>query len=275
MPRPIKSPMQPKPGSPLFLVKLAADLLKVHRDFLSKVDEFISETRSFSVKAQKVDEANRDAKAIATDVRAQMERILNLPRGEDGHTPTVSELLALIRPLIPAPIKGDTGDAADPVDEEAIAARVLSLIPVPKDGESPALDMIVTAVIEELKANDNLKLEERFKRVHNDVASYRNQLAGKVYGKDTWARGGGSGSTTSGKSVTTQYVLTAVQAGNDVTIDLTQLTNWATFDQLICVYRNNVPQTEGAAYNFTKSGATVTIFNAASDEIFNITYSYV
>ncbi len=92
---------------------------------------------------------------------------------------------------------------------------------------------------------------------------------GKIY-----ARGGGSGTTTSGETVTTQYILTAVQSGSDVTIDLTQLTNWATFSRIICVYRNNIPQTEGASYNFTKTSSTLTIYNADASEIFNLTYSY-
>lgn len=81
------------------------------------------------------------------------------------------------------------------------------------------------------------------------------------------ASGGGSGT-----NVTTQYQLTAVQAGSDITIDLTQLTNWATFSDLIAVYRNNIMQTEGI--DFTFASPTVTIANADAAEIFNVTYAY-
>lgn len=85
---------------------------------------------------------------------------------------------------------------------------------------------------------------------------------------------GGAGSSMTTSSVTTQYLLNAVQSGNDVTIALSQLTNFATFSAIITLYRNNVPQTLGASYNFTVSGSTVTIFNADAGEIFNITYSF-
>jgi hypothetical protein len=172
---------------------------------------------------------------------------------------------------------------------DAIVSEVVRRIPKPKDGKNgvtPTKDEIVNA-IKGLSWKDIPGLE-------NEVASYRNQLAGKVYGKDTWARGAGTtvsaGSNItlvpqadgtvqinasgggSGTNVTTQYQLTAVQAGSNVTIDLTQLTNWATFTDLIAVYRNNIMQTEGI--DFTVAGSTVTVLNADASEIFNITYAY-
>lgn len=111
-----------------------------------------------------------------------------------------------------------------------------------------------------------------------DISQIRNansfMFGGKRYKIEELMHGGGSGSTTSGKSVTTQYILTAVQSGSDVTIDLTQLSHYATFDTLIAVYRNNVPQTQGANYNFTATATTVTIFNADASEIYNLTYSF-
>lgn len=85
---------------------------------------------------------------------------------------------------------------------------------------------------------------------------------------------GGAGSSMTTSNVTTQYVLAAVQSGSDVTIALSQLTNFATLSSIITVYRNNVPQTQGASYNFTATATVVTIFNADAGEIFNITYSY-
>lgn len=252
--KPIKSPMQAKAGSPLFLVKLAADLLKVHRDFLSKVDIFIKEN---------------------TSIREEISRINKLPEGKQG-------------PRGPQGLMGPAGkDGRDGLDGKDGFMPDLTIIAdlvkaeIPKTQEVP-VDLIAARAVQQIEDRDLLKIDERFKKMGLDIASYRNQLAmgqrqpqaGKIYGKNTWARGGGSGSTSSGKNVTTQYLLTAVQAGSDITIDLTQLTNWATFDQIICVYRNNIPQTEGANYNFTKSGSTLTIFNADAGEIFNITYAY-
>ena len=130
--------------------------------------------------------------------------------------------------------------------------------------------------------------------VENEISSYRNQLAGKQYGKDTYVRGGGmtmsAGSNItlvpkadgtveinasgggSGTNVTTQYQLTAVAAGLDATIDLSQLTNFATFSDLIAVYQNNIMLTEGL--NFTLAGSTVTVINGTDSDIYNVTYSY-
>ena len=243
-----------KPGSPLFLVKLAADLLKVHKDFLAKVDVFINETRTFKEEAERIKSLPKGDRGERGERGAQGNPGKNGIDGRDGKDGFMPDL-ALI---------------ADMVKTE-----------IPKAQEVP-VEMIATLAVKQIEDNDLLKIDERFKRLNLDIASYRNQLAmgqkqpqaGKIYGKNTWARGGGGGSTTSGKSVLTQYLLTAVQSGSDVTIDLTQLTNWATFDQLIAVYRNNVPQTEGASYNFTRSGSTLTIFNADAGEIFNVTYSF-
>jgi len=47
---------------------------------------------------------------------------------------------------------------------------------------------IVSKVIEDLKKN--LKVEH-IPGLKSEIDSYRNQLAGKAYGRDTWARGGG------------------------------------------------------------------------------------
>lgn len=110
-----------------------------------------------------------------------------------------------------------------------------------------------------------------------DISQVRNAnsfiFGGKRY-KIAELMHGGAGTTTAGKNVTTQYLLTAVQSGSDVTIALSQLTHFATLDTLIAVYRNNVPQTEGASYNFTATPTTVTIFGADASEIYNLTYSY-
>ena len=259
----IKSPIQMKPGNPLFLVKLAADLLKVHNQFLEKVDEFVSSTKV---------------------LQAEGERIKSLPKGDKGDRGE--------RGPQGLPGKdgrdGLPGRDGDMPDITMIADLVAKQLPQPKDGKDAAVDY--EKILKELK---KLSIDD-FPAINAAMASYRNQLAGKVYGKDTWARGGGDTVTagvnvtittdangnkvinasggTSGANVTTQYQLTAVQAGSDVTIDLTQLTNWATFVSLIAVYRNNIPQTE--TINFTVVGSTLTIFGADASEIFNATYAY-
>lgn len=133
------------------------------------------------------------------------------------------------------------------------------------------------AVIEAIKKLEGQSATELGKALGKmiDVSYLRNansfMFNGKKYKIEELMHGGGS-STTSGLNVTTQYLLSATQDGDNVLIDLTQLTNWATFVNLIALYRNNVPQTE--TLNFTLAGSVATIFNADAAEVFNATYSY-
>lgn len=72
--------------------------------------------------------------------------------GEPGHTPTDQELLALIKPLIPAPIPGKKGDKGDdgqdghtPTADE-ILALIRPLIPKPKDGKAPTKSELIALI---------------------------------------------------------------------------------------------------------------------------------
>lgn len=256
-PKPIKSPVQLRSDNPIFLVKLAADLLKVHNQLMPAIDAFsqgVSELKTEANRIQSLPKGERGPKGDKGDT------VVGPPGkdgrdGKDGEMPDITIIADLVRQML-----------SKQVDEQAL-----------KSEQAPTDEAMKIMMVEQLK---NLEVKD-FPALERALASYRSQLArpfeggkqaGKIYGKDTWARGGGGGSTSSGKTVTTQYLLTAVQAGDDVTINLTQLTNWATFDQLITVTRNNIPQTEGL--NFTIAGSTLTILGAAADEIFNITYSY-
>lgn len=219
----------------------------------------------------------------------EMNRIKNLPEGKQGPR----------GPIGPRGLTGKDGkDGANGkdavIDVERIVASVMGRIKLPKDGKDAEvnIDELVDRAIEKILSEKKLKKEHIF-GLEPELRSI-SSLAGKRYGKDTWARGGGdtviAGANVtittnangqkvinasgggSGTNVTTQYSLIAVQAGADVTIDLTQLTNWATFDSLIAVYRNNTMQTE--TLNFTLAANVLTIFNADASEIFNATYAY-
>lgn len=78
------------------------------------------------------------------------------------------------------------------VDEAKIVERVLARVPAPKDG-APGQDGIhadpeaVVALIQEKK----LLKAEHIAGLPEELASYRNQLAGQHYGSTTMARGGG------------------------------------------------------------------------------------
>lgn len=77
--------------------------------------------------------------------------------------------------------------------------------------------------------------------------------------------GGGSGSNVDTK------VVTAVQSGSDVTIDLTQLPH--TFVAIEVVFQNGQAKTPIAYWSL--AGSTITVFNAsAADDSFMIQYTY-
>lgn len=228
-------------------------------------------------------------KALLAGNFREMNRIKNLPEGKQGPR----------GPIGPRGLPGKDGkngaDGKDAViDFESIANFVMGRIKLPKDGKDAEvnIDELVDKAVEKILSEKKLKKEHIF-GLETELRSI-GSLAGKRYGKDTWARGGGMTMSAgqnitltpqadgtvkidasgggSGTNVTTQYSLTAVQAGADVTIDLTQLTNWATFAGLIQLQRNNVPQTE--TLNFTLVGSTITVFNADASEIYNIVYGY-
>ena len=60
--------------------------------------------------------------------------------GQDAHTPTNEELIALIKPLIPSPVAGHT-----PTKEE-ILALVKPLIPQVKDGQAPSDERLIDLI---------------------------------------------------------------------------------------------------------------------------------
>jgi hypothetical protein len=267
VPSPLKDPRLKELA---FQTRFAAELLKAYNNFLAGVDE--------------VKRIVQEAKTLSETANSHLARINRLPRGEKGDKGDRG----------PQGLPGKDGKDGISPDPIEVSSRILSQIKLPKDGrdgKDADEDKIVAKLIKRI-LKEKLLTKDHISGLMEEIGSYRHQMAMRQAGQHgggmtleagpnitltpqangtvlVTAAGGGSGT-----NVVTQYTLTAVQAGSDVTIDLNQLTNYATFDQLVAVYRNNVPQTEGASYNFTVSGDTVTIFNAASDEIYNITYSY-
>lgn len=174
------------------LTKGLSQLYEMHQSFLGKADEFLKGVKS-------VQEAAATIRALKKG-----------DRGADGGRGPQG---------IPG-VARDGRDGADgrdgispQIDKEEIALMVARMIAKPKDGkdaEIPSIDSIVASVIEELTKDDKLGVDKRISGFRSEIASYRNQLAGKVYGKDTWARGSG----------------TTVSAGSNIT--LTPLPNGTT-----------------------------------------------
>lgn len=236
----------------------------------------------------------KNIRALAEEIRGEYKRVRSLPKGEKGDRgPAGPAGVGLKGKDGKTPVKG--ADYFTESEKAEIIRETLKYIKIPtvKDGKDAVID-------EEKLAKDVLDLIiekkllplDKLNALESTVSSYRHQMAMKQAGQHGGgttvsagsnitlvpqadgtvqinASGGGSGT-----NVATQYALTAVQAGADVTIDLSQLTNFATYVDLIALYRNNQVQTEGASYNFTVTGSIITVFNADASEIFNVTYAY-
>lgn len=154
-------------------------------------------------------------------------------------------------------------------EKMALVKEILEKVELPEIELPEVTPDFAAKIVKALRA-----LPEKDRLEVQDIRNAKSFLfGGKKYQFSELMHGGG-GTTSGGAAVTTQYLLTAVQAGSDVTIDLTQLLNYATFDSIITLFRNNVPQTEGASYNFTFANPIITVFGADAGEIFNLTYSY-
>lgn len=111
-------------------------------------------------------------------------------KGDKGETPKIADIVEALKPHIPAPIPGAPGKNAV-IDEKKLVKRILALIPPSKEVTLPAIEIpTVESLVEEIKKK-KLLTKEHVAGLTEEIASYRNQLAGKHYGRDTWARGGG------------------------------------------------------------------------------------
>jgi hypothetical protein len=278
----VEAAMERVVGSTSIPVRHFASLAKAAKVI---VDEYKEEHKEWTATEQKLTRAIQVLENTLEAYVTELARVRSI-KGEKG-----------------APGKdgkdGRDGRDAREVDTEALKYAILAEIRQPKDGKDAVVDTEAMATLAAELAVEKIFSEKLLKKEHiegleNEIASYRSQLAGKIYGKDTWARGAGTtvsaGSNItlvpkadgtveinasgggSGTNVATQYQLTAVQSGSNVTIDLSQLTNFATLSDLIAVYRNNIMQTE--TLNFTVAGSVVTVLDADAGEVFNITYAY-
>lgn len=114
-------------------------------------------------------------------------------KGDKGDTPAIQDIVQAVLPhiKIPAPVKGDKGDTPF-VDTGSIIKTVLKQIPVPQPLPPEKIDHVKVAT----EVLDFIKKEKKLKPEHIDgfvqeMTSYRAQLAGKHYGENTMARGGG------------------------------------------------------------------------------------
>lgn len=109
--------------------------------------------------------------------------------GRDGVTPDAEKITQTILGNIRQPKDGET-----PVinhDEIARKAAKLIKLPVVKDGKDARLEEVVPIFIKALE-DGAIKLKPKhIDGLEQQITSYRAQLAGKHYGENTMARGGG------------------------------------------------------------------------------------
>jgi len=223
-----RSPLQLRNLSPemqKFAVeaKMMAHLIEVHQDFISGIEE--------------LKEQGEHTKELAKSIQNYLSQIKKLPKGDRGESI-----------IGPRGIQGKPGKDAEPVDIMEIAMLAASLIPRkveepevenPEDEEEEMKEIIA-------RVQEALGIDEKWKKMTNEMASYRNQLAGKVYGRDTWARGGGGSS--GGTSVSIETPAGAVNAVN-TTYTVTATPLWVTAD--------GIQYFEGAGYSIV--GLTITM----------------
>jgi len=161
--------------------------------------------------------------------------------------------------------KGDKGDQGSPDSPEQVRDKLETLL-----GE----DRLDASAIKNLPENVRTLVENTNKVMALyqllDVAVAGIQTGQSIQWDGTkwipYTPGGGSAA-----NIKTE-VVTATQDGADINIDISQLSEYATFGNLVLVMRNQIPQTFGITYAF--SDPNVTIFNADAGESFQITYTY-
>lgn len=202
--RPIRSPIQPKDLEP---APQTVSLNEMFSELMERINEFRSE----------MDNTIQQAHETLHHIRTIQKGDTGEP-GEKGESvfsesdfvPYLEWMLDEVKSHIPEPVHGKDGktpvfgiDYFTPTHKKEIIANVLKNIRQPEDGKTPTVDHQAIADMAIKKIVEGKMLtQEHITGLTDTLTSYRAQLAGKHYGKDTWARGGGD----------------TVKAGSNVTI---------------------------------------------------------
>lgn len=218
----------------------------------------------------------KDGKDGETPTTKELEKIIKplIPKvkdgkdgrdGTDGKTPTKTELKELIQPLIPKVKNGTNGKDGSPDTPQEIAQKINTL--------KKEIDWKVLKNVPDMASkigggqdvavyDEGSNLTNILKQLHFVGAGVTaTQLSDGVI-VVTIPGGGGSA------NLVTESV-TAVQSGNNVTIDLTQLAH--TYSAIQFVSRNGQIQTPT---NWSVVGDVLTLQNASSGNAFLIQYTY-
>lgn len=244
-------------------VRLDQGLQQIRRDaILAKATQELLRMHGHLV------EKTAQVERMVAEVRAEAMRIRKLPKGDKGErgergpqgipgrsAPTLAEILE----RIPTPKDGADGRDAD---VEAIVGLVMSRLTIPQDGKDAIIDYdkVIADLYEKIKSEMDWR---KIPGLENEMASYRNQLAGKVYGKNTWARGGGSSGGSSGTAVYGEVV-----DGNGTSWTLDNIPSTGT----LRLYANGQRLT--VTVDYTLSGANITTVQGWNGGTVIADYSY-
>jgi len=129
------------------LVRIMADLMKIHKDLFDKIDEYY---KMVEIKQGEKGESIKGDK------------------GEDGYTPSKEELLELILPLIPEVKHGETPS------EEYLLSLIQSVMPEIKHGETPndeKLLSLMRPLIPVIESKDIVITDEHLEKIASKVSS--------------------------------------------------------------------------------------------------------
>lgn len=238
----------------LAAVKALEDTLKEYRNDL---------TESRNGHKQSAEEIAQHAQNIS-DALGQVEEVVSALIQEVERLTTIDHL------------KGEKGDPAEPVDVDEVIEGLKMYIPDPIPGEkgNPGndaeldMDELATNLIEKIKKEKVLDVSD----IKNTNQFFTKD--GIKYKFEELMRGAGGTGANSENALT--EIVTGLQSGDNVTIDLNQLSN--VYSYLLFVTKNGqVLMPNGSAAfpgsSWSQSGSTVTVYNAdASSDYFLIQY---
>lgn len=180
-----RSPLQIPPEIRKIAIqtRMTTELLRVHKRLLGALEE--------------IPKLISEARTLSRDAKDQLSRVYSLPKGEKGDSVRGPQgFQGKEGEPGYTPVKGE--DYFTPIDIEEIAQIAARYVKQGQDGRD-GRDGRDASFNEEHMLREMLKRMRDTKTfswkdipgLENEIASYRNQLAGKQYGKDTWARGGG------------------------------------------------------------------------------------
>jgi hypothetical protein len=228
--------------------------------------------------------------------------------GEPGHTPTEEELLAIIEPLIPEVKNGDnyiltdedkleiagkvkiptvtkTIEKVKTIVEKPIVTQEIKEKAMYEDGETIFKKIKKYLTIESIERLDDIlrsmagsasegvqNVGRAFNYLSNLVdVLITNPVDGQVLKYDGTLKRWVNGTASAGGANIAMQMVTAVQSGENVTIALTQLTNFATLATTLGVYY------QGQLVDRTRwsiVGSTLTLTDAYTPNSFQVQYTY-